>query len=136
MSVATVRAAMGTALRTITSGDIALRVTDYLTDQVTPPHAMFDCEIEPDLSFGRGADVYRFTIWVFVDRTPEVAAQKYIDLLRDPTTSTGLKQTLETDATLAAAVDYVRVTRIGKVEIAPVAGVEYLMVPFDVEVVI
>ena len=132
MSIATVRAALGTALRTIPD----LKVSDYITDEITPPMAMFDLAVEPHLTFARGADVYRYTVKCFVSRGSDAAGQKYLDLLRDPTTAGGLIQTIEENATLAAAVDYARVTGIGEVQIATVGGVEYLMIEALVEVVL
>ena len=132
MTVATVRTNMAGALRTIAG----LRASEYLTESVQPPHAMFDYEVEPDLTFARGADVYKFTITVFCDRTAERPSQVFLDSLRDPSSSTGVKRTLEDNATLATVVDYVRVTRIGAVEIIPVGAVEYLAVKFDAEVVL
>lgn len=132
MTVATVRTNMAGALRTITG----LRASEYLTESVQPPHAMFDYEIEPDLVFAQGADVYKFTVTVFCDRTAERPSQVFLDTLRDPSSATGVKRVLEDNATLASVVDYVRVTRIGMVEIIPVGGVEYLAVKFDAEVVL
>lgn len=132
MSIANVRAKLADALRTIDG----LRATDYITDEITPPQAMFDYAIEPHLVFARGADVYRFNIKVFLNRSSDTASQKYLDLIRDPTTSGGLIQTVEGDANLAAVVDYARVTGVGEIQIANVAGVEYLMIEAQVEVVL
>lgn len=132
MSVASVRTALATALRTISG----LRVNEYITDEIVPPHAMFDYSIEPHLVFARGADVYRFNIKVFANRGSDVASQKFLDLLRDPTTSGGLIRTIEEDATLAAAVDYARVSSVGEIQIANVGGAEYLMIEVQVEVVL
>lgn len=133
MTVADVREALAAALRTIPG----LRASEYLTDEVVPPHAMFDYTVEPHMVFARGADVYRFTIQVFCSRSSDGASQKFLDLLRDPASSTGLLQVVETDSTLAAVVDYARVTSVGAIQIAPVKpGVEYLMVPFEVEIVL
>lgn len=132
MSIASVRTAMATALRTISG----LRVSEYLVDEIVVPHAMFDFAVEPHMVFARGADVYRFSVKVFASRSSDQPSQKYLDLLRDPTTSGGLIQTLETDATLAAAVDYARVTSISPVQIAQVGLTEYLMIEAQVEVVL
>lgn len=132
MTVATIRAAMGTALRTISG----LHVSDYIVDEILPPHAMFDYAVEPHMVFARGADVYRFRVKVFVSQSSDVAGQKYLDLLRDPSTTTNLAYVLETDTTLAAQVDYVRVTSIGEVQIASVGSADYLMVEWEVEVVL
>lgn len=133
MSIASVRTALATALRTIPG----LHVSEYMTDEILPPHAMFDYSIEPHMVFARGADVYRFTIQVFCSRSSDVPSQKFLDTLRDPSTSSGLIQTVEENATLAAAVDYARVTSVGQIQLAaPRPNVEYLMVPFEVEVVL
>lgn len=132
MSVASVRAAMGTALRTISG----LHVSDYIVDEVVAPHAMFDFAVEPHLVFARGADVYRFRIKVFASMSAEVAGQKYLDLLRDPSTTTNLAYVLEENATLAAAVDYCRVTGISEVQVATIGAVDYLMCEWEAEVVL
>jgi len=132
MSIATVRSAMATALRTIDG----LRASEYITEQVSTPQAMFDYEVEPDLTFARGGDVYRFTVLVACERSPERASQVYLDLLRDPSSSTAVKYVLENNATLAAQVDYARVTRIGRVDPRVIGATEYLCCDFDVEVVL
>lgn len=132
MSIASVRTALATALRTISD----LKVSEYITDELTPPHAMFDYAIEPHMVFARGADVYRFNVKVFANRSSDTASQKYLDLLRDPSTAGGLIQTIEEDATLDAAVDYARVTSVGEIQIANVGGAEYLMIEAQVEVVL
>lgn len=133
MTVADIRAALTTALRTIPG----LHVSPYMTDEIVVPHAMFDFALEPHLVFGRGADVYRFTVQVFASRSSDLPSQKYLDELRDPTNTEGLVRVIETDSTLAAAVDYARVTGISAVQIAPVKpNVEYLMIEATVEVVL
>jgi hypothetical protein len=132
MTIADLRTGVATALRTISK----LRASEYVLDQPVVPHAMFDFEIEPDLTFGRGADVYKFTGWVLVDRASERQSQVWLDQLRDPNNTAGIKYTLENDATLAAACDYARVTRIGRVEPKPHSGIEYLGFDFDFEVVL
>lgn len=132
MTIASFRTAFATACRTITD----MRASEYITDQVTAPQVMFDLEIEPDLTFGRGADVYRVTGWVLASRTAAEASQKFLDLIRDPNTTGGLKYTLENDSTLGGACDYARVTRIGRIQPTSHEGTEYLGFDFDVEVVI
>lgn len=132
MTIESVRSALATALRTISG----LKVTEYITDEVTPPHAMVDYAVEPHLVFGRGADVYPMNIKVFANRGSDVASQKLFDLLRDPNNSSGLIQTIEENGTLAAAVDYAMVKRISEVQVAQVGGAEYLMIEAQVEVVL
>lgn len=132
MSVATVREKMATALRTITD----LKASEYITESINPPMAMFDYRVNPDLTFARGADVYTFTVRVFAARTPERASQVFLDLIRDPSTAGGVKRTLEDNADLAAVVDYVHVTEISEVEPVTVGNADYLSVRFTAEVVI
>lgn len=132
MTIASFRTALAATLRTIAG----LRASEYITESVQPPHAMFDFEVEPDLTFGRGGDVYRFTITVFSDRGAERASQVFLDDLRDPNSTTGVKYTIENNGTLAAACDYARVTRIGRIDPRIVGVTEYLACDFDVEVVI
>lgn len=133
MTIAALRTAMATALRTIPK----LHVSEYMTAEVSPPHAMFDFSVEPHLTFARGGDVYRFTVQVFTSRGADTASQKFLDKLRDPGNTEGLIRVLETDATLAAACDYARVTSVSGVQIAnPKPNVEYLMIEALVEVVL
>jgi hypothetical protein len=135
MSVATVRAALGTALRTV---DGLANVSDYMADTINPPHAMFDFAVEPHLTFGlisEGSAVFRFTVQVFVSRSDVLSGQRLLDKLRDPTSTTSLAYVVENNATLAAACDYARVSSIGAIQIAnPSPNVEFLMVPFEIEV--
>lgn len=132
MSVSAIRAAMATALRTISG----LRVSEYLVSEVIVPHAMFDFAIEPHAVFARGADIYRFRVKVFASMSSDVAGQKFLDLLRDPSTTTNLAYVLETDTTLAAVAGHPRVTSVSEVQIANVGGVELLMVEWEVEVMV
>lgn len=132
MSVASVRSAFGTALRTISG----LNVDEYIAEGIRPPHAMVDCEIDYDLTFARGAHTYRFIVLLWMFRSDPEQSQKSLDVLRDPEDSGGIKQTLEGNATLAAAVDYVRVVRVGRPQIATVGNTDYLLVEFEVEVVL
>lgn len=136
MSLSGIREAMGTALRTITVNSRPLYATPYLTDKVTPPHAMVECEIDYDMTFGRTGDVYRFVVMVYAQRDSEREGQRYLDTLRDPSSSSSVKQVLETNATLDGVVDYARVARAGRVVIQTVGNVDYLMVEFEVEVVV
>jgi hypothetical protein len=135
MSVATVRAAMAEALQTISSDGITLKATAYVTDQITPPQAMFDYELDPHYVFGDDKGGYLFTVWVFLNRGSEVASQKFLDVLRDPTNTESVPYVLENNAGLAAVVDFCKVVKCGRVEVSAGQNAEYLMVPFDVEVV-
>jgi hypothetical protein len=132
MSLATIRAGFGAALRTIPG----LNVDEYIVEGVRPPHAMVDCEIEYDLTFARGAHQYTFVVMLFTQRSNPEQSQLSLDELRDPENTGGIKQILEGDTTLAGLVDYVRVTRVDRPQIATVGNADYLLVTFEVEVVL
>lgn len=127
-----VRAGMVTALQTISG----LRASAYVTETINPPMALIDYEANYDLTFGRGAHTFMFKVKVFAQRTGEKQSQVFLDTLRDPTNTAGVKQTLEDNAALAALVDYVAVRRVGFVEPVDIGQAQYLTVEFDVEVVL
>lgn len=132
MTIATVRQALSDAVDTITG----IRSAPYMPDQINPPQAVvWDTGIDYDMVMGRGADEYRFTVRVYVNRTAETAAQKLLDTLREPSGATSLKTVVEADSGLAAVVDYARVRRASPVELVTVGAVDYLSVEFEVEVV-
>ena len=131
-TIAQVRQALSDAVDGITG----LRSAPYVPDQINPPQAVvWDTGIDYDLVLGRGADTYDFRVVVYVNRTAEVAAQKLLDTLREPTGSTSLKTVVEADAGLAALVDYAQVKSVSPVQVATVGQVEYLTVEFAIEIV-
>lgn len=134
-SIAQVRQALSDAVDSITG----LRCSPYVPDNVAAPQAVIaDDGVDYDLTLGRGADTYRYKVVVYVDRTAEIAAQKLLDTLREPTGSSSLKTVVEADTALAALVDYVRVLRSSEIQAVTTAGdmvAEYLMLEFDVEIV-
>lgn len=130
-TTAQVRAGFGTALRTISG----LNVDEYIVEGVRPPHAMVDCEIDYDLTFARGSDAYTFVVMVYAQRSNAEQSQKLLDAYRDPTDSKSIKTTLEGNATLAALIDYVRVTRVGRPELATIGNADYIVITFECEVV-
>lgn len=135
MTIAAVRSAMGTALRTIS----VLHVDEYVVTSVRPPHAMIDFRAEYDLTFGRGADEYTFYVMVYDQFQQPEQSERRLDQLRDPNAAagTGIKATLEANATLAAQVDYIRVVNDGG-PIVPVTigNADYLRLSFECEVVL
>lgn len=124
---------MGTALRTISG----LHVSDYIVDEVVPPHAMFDFAITPHYVFARGADKFTFKVKVFASMSAEVAGQKFLDTLRDPSaTSTNVAYVLEENATLAGQIQSLEVKSVSEVQVATVGAVDYLMCEWEAEVVL
>lgn len=132
MSIADIREAMADALDSIDG----IRSFPYMTDDIVPPVALFDFEIDPDMTFANGSHLYTFTITVWTSRNDNRASQKLLDLLRDPSSATGVKQTLQESAGLQAVVDDLRVTSIGVVNISNAGTSEYLTVDFEVEVIV
>lgn len=132
MSLPDIREALAETLRTIPR----LNATPYITDAVVAPQAMFDFELVPNVVFAEGAHQYDFVIDVYLERSHEVAAQRYLDGLRDPEAAQGLKLVLEdSDSPLSSHVHYAKVTRIGRVEPVTVGATEYLTFPCELEVV-
>lgn len=133
MTIATIRDALSDAVATVTG---ISRATPYITDQVSPPHAVVMLqEVDYDLVFGRNGDTYNFSVAVYADRASEKQAQILFDTLRDPSGATSLKTVVEANAALAAVVDYARVRTASPIQAANVAGTDYLVVEFTVEVV-
>lgn len=132
MTIATVRAALADAVDSITG----IRCSAYMPDNVNPPQAVvWDTGIDYDIVMGRGADEFQFLVRVYVSRTAEMASQKLLDTLREPSGSSSLKTVVEADSGLAAVVDYARVRSASPIELVTVGGVDYLTVEFTIEVV-
>ena len=88
-TIAQVRQALSDAVDSISG----LRCAPYMPDQINPPQAVvWDTGVDYDLVMGRGADVWNFTVNVYVARTAERAAQLLLDTLRDELGLTGAKR--------------------------------------------
>lgn len=134
MSVESFRVALAAAL----DGMPNLRCPSaYMTDQVNPPQAMIDHEVNYDLTFARGADVHTFHVMVFDLRTSERATQIRFDTLMDGSlTTTSIKFVVENNAGVAAECDYARVLSATRPQVATIGVVDYLLVDFTLEVVL
>lgn len=132
-TVAQVREAIADACETITG----LRASAFVPDQISPGSALAvvaRASIEYDLTFGRGRDVWNYTVVVYAARSDERSAQAFIDTLCEPSGAGSLKTVLETDAALAALVDYAHVKRASELTVVTIGAVDYLACSFDVEV--
>lgn len=107
-----------------------------LRDQVNPPEAMIDFEVDYDLTFARGADTYSFFVMVFDQRKSERASQLRLRAWRDGTSDDALKYVIENDAGVAAACDYTRVVSAGRPTVVTIGTVDYLMIELQLEVVL
>lgn len=131
MTIAQVRTALANAV----DGMTGLRATAYIVDSVATPQAVVSLNaIDYDLVMGRGADIYNYTVRVYTQRSSDRAAQLLLDTLREPTGATSLKTVVEADSSLAALIDYVRVTNASEVQTTTVGAVDYLFVEFTLEV--
>jgi len=125
-SIADVREALAAACR--------IRATAYVTESVNTPVAVIARgEVNYDLVMGRGADMWNYTITVYVS-LDEKRAQKYLDDLCEPTGATSLKTLVEADTALAALIDYVVIRTVSEVQSATVGTVDYLLVVFTVDI--
>lgn len=131
MTIAAIRAGLASAL-----GDVSgLRVSAYQLDQVNPPQAEVRLDsIEYDLTFARGADIYRFVVTAAVTRTAERHAQELVDSYADGAGASSFKAALEADSTLGGVCDYARVTAMRGIEQGAVGDIPYLLASFEVEV--
>lgn len=137
MTIATTRSALATALRTI---DGLTNVSEYLQDQIKPPHAMLDLSVTPHFAFDQGGSplsTYSFKVYVYANRTADESSQKFLDKMRDPEDSGSVFRVLMDNATLASTCPYVTVTGGSETQVSGSGtNAEYLLVVFDVEVVL
>lgn len=132
MSVATFRAELAQVLGDI--DDVRCNPNGYMSDQVNPPEALIDYEVNGAITFNRGAVEHLFHVMLFHGRTSERAAQKFYDRHRDPQDASSLWRAIEDhDYTHA---HYARVTNASQVQAIQVGSTQYLMVDFTVEVVL
>lgn len=135
MTIAQIRSAFGTALRTIPG----LNVDDYIVEAVRPPHAMLDwyCD-NPHVTLGGCADEYRFLVHLYAQRSAADPSQKALDLLRDPQAAAGIgvMATVEASSAVSAVVDYARVRDIAPITVVTVGSADYLMSTIEFEVVV
>jgi hypothetical protein len=130
-SIADVRQTIADACQSLAG----IRAQPYVTDSVATPQATVSLnEVNYDLVFARGADIWNYTVTVYAQRSSERSAQILLDELREPVGPTSLKTVLEEDVALAALVDYVVLRRASPVQSTTVGAIEYLLVEFTVEV--
>lgn len=129
---ADVRMALASA---ITAGT-GLQCDPYVMDHVNAPCVMLGRnEMDPRFVFSATKNSFNFRVTLFVSRQSEVAAQQAIDLYADPLSASGIRQAIENSALWTVSVDYAQVNKIGPVREIESAGVIYMSVDFDVEVV-
>lgn len=114
-----------------------LQVSPYPADQITPPAAMvLRKRMDPRMVFSAAKSVYQFGLVVYVARADERSGAIAIDRYCETTGDWSIKQAVEDGANWPSnLVDYAQVTSIGETQVAEVAGAQYLIVEFDIEVV-
>lgn len=136
--LADLRDKLAETLRACGPAALKLRATPYITESIDPPHALFDFEIDPHVTFDPGPDLYRFTVTVFCNRSEPQASQKYLDELRNPRNADSVPARVEADSAPLGDLDdfqYARVTSVSRVDVRTVGTVEFLTVDFEIEVV-
>ena len=107
----------------------------YLSDTVNTPCAhVYPKAMDPRLVFSQAKAEYPFGVIVYTNRTEPHEAQTMLDLCRELTGAQSILQAVQGEWTVGV-VDYCTVTRISEVETVEVAGVSYLIVEFDLEIV-
>jgi hypothetical protein len=125
------------ALALSVNGLEGIRSKQRVTDQVNAKQATVyrKAWTYDDVQHGpyeTGASTLRFGVVLYAPRAAERASQDWLDDLAEPAGDTSLKQYMESDATLAALVDFVVVTDIDEVKVVAYENTEYLSEEFTV----
>jgi len=119
----------------ITAGT-GLASSAWLEDQINPPCVQIGRRaMDPRMVFGGTKNGYVFLVKLFVSRISLVDGQRAIDKHCATSGADSIKAAVENGALWGVSVDYAAVTNIGETVEVEVAGVAYLSVDFDVEVV-
>jgi hypothetical protein len=114
-----------------------LRAVALVPDQINPPVAIvYRKQIDYDIVFGRGGDQYTFGITIYGGAVSERTTQDLLDSYCLPSGATSVKTAVELDNTLGGVVDYVRVLKVSETTPVTAGGVDYLVVDFELEVVV
>ena len=130
MSLADIRAGMGTNLETIAG----IRVYEEVPDSPALPCAAIRLErVTYDVAFQRGATEYGFVVQTVVTRATVQRAQRKLDQFID-TSARSVKTAIESDSSLGGAAFDVRVEEVRDINPVTIGGLEYLAVDFAVTV--
>ena len=125
------RTALATQLATIRG----LRTAATVPDNPAPPVAVIvPVNVEYDVSFGRGTDLYTFSVLLIVGRMSERAAQTTLDAYINPTGATSVKAAINADPTLGGACQSARVTNMVNYGSLIVGDTEYLSADFQITI--
>lgn len=130
MSIATIRAGLGTNLATLSG----LRIATSLPEQVNPPQAVISLQsVAYDGALRGGLTTYTFMVTVIVARMSERTAQSILDGYISPG-SGAIKNAIESDKSLGGSAFDVRVEAMSNVGSLTIGEVNYLAADFTVTV--
>jgi hypothetical protein len=130
VSIATIRAGLGTNLATLSG----LRIATSLPEQVNPPQAVISLQsVAYDGALRGGLTTYTFMVTVIVARMSERTAQSILDGYISPG-SGAIKNAIESDKSLGGSAFDVRVEAMSNVGSLTIGEVNYLAADFTVTV--
>lgn len=131
-TIADVRAALAAA-----ASQAGVKVQPYESDSIVTPCGFVSRRaMDPRMVFSGATNVYRFAIVVYVSRTSEHAAQVAVDRLAETSGAYSLKAAIENETHWPdGLVHYAAVVEIGETATYDVAGVSYLGLVVEIEVV-
>ena len=108
----------------------------YEADVITVPSLYVSrLEYDPRFVFSQAKAPLRFLIIGYFNRTPTETSLRLIDTLSEYTGDGSLTAAVQSSSNWGPTVDYASVTSVGRAEVVQIAGIEYLSVTFEVEVV-
>ena len=125
-----------TALADVVATVDVLRAKGFPDDQVNPPEAhVLTQPFDPRLVFDSTKSAYQLGVRVIVPRTNLRTAYEQLRKFMDADGSTSIRAAIEDEDNWAQTIDYAVVTQISQPFELELAGVVYMAVGFDVEVV-
>ncbi len=130
-TIAELKNGLATNLATITG----LRTSGTIPEQVNPPVAIITFNpVEYDTVFGRGLDMYSFTVTVIVSRADARNAQNLLDVYCAPTGTSSIKTAIELDRSLGSKANDLRVTGLSNYGNLTIGETNYFAAEFAVTV--
>lgn len=130
-TIAELKNGLATNLATITG----LRTSGTIPEQVNPPVAIITFNtVEYDTVFGRGLDMYSFTVTVIVSRADARNAQNLLDVYCAPTGTSSIKTAIELDRSLGSKANDLRVTSLSSYGNLTIGETNYFAAEFAVTV--
>lgn len=131
-TIAEVRPALADALAQIPGW----RVTPYVGAAINAPMLKVSRPaFDPRMVFGQAKAKRSFTVTAYVTMGAIEHGEQLLDALCELTGETSLIAAVQDGANWSVDVDYAVVTNVGEVTAAEIAGAEYLVCPFEIEVV-